>query len=124
MRKPKVLRPLSIVGSVILVVVVWNLGKSVYSIYKIGSQVDTLEKEVESLRSEKERVLAEKLYKESLDYVEKEARDKLNLRKSEDVIVSIDNSNQDATSQQTISDTPSLTSPSIQWLTLFLRGLK
>lgn len=92
--------------------------------YQIRSEVSYLEDQVETLRLEKERVLAEKAYRESLDYVETEARNKLNLRKPEDTVISIDNNDLGTPDDTSIDNAALAVSVSSQWLGLLLRGLK
>lgn len=124
MNRYKRQKPIYLVGFVILAIVLWNLGRSLYGMYQIRSEVSYLEDQVETLRLEKERVLAEKAYRESLDYVETEARNKLNLRKPEDTVISIDNNDLGTPDDTSIDNAALAVSVSSQWLGLLLRGLK
>ncbi len=104
----------------ISVTILVSLVKTIYKTFQSGKRLNILGVEVESLEKEKkslEKVLAER---KDLEFVEKEARDKLNLVKPGETLVVIPEDQQPAISNQQSAETElgKLSNPQ-QWWYLF-----
>ena len=89
------------IAIVIVVVVVLNVANSLIQSFQISRNLTRVEDEIVALQEEKDRLEVEKAYKNSPEFIEQEARDKLNLVKPGDTLVDFisnsDNSNQTKT---------------------------
>lgn len=99
-----------------------SLMKTLVETYRIDRRVEVLVDEVELLAIEKDQLIDEKAYKESRFFLEKEARDKLNLVRDGDTIVVIKNDETHKTKLDAAIETD-VRSVSLQWQDLILYGL-
>ena len=75
---------------VLLVFVVFNLVKVMVQTYSASSRTNTLEGEVSGLKTQYKELEQEKAYRQTAEYVEKEARDRLQLVKQGETVVVIE----------------------------------
>ena len=108
---------LTILISVIILV---SLVKTIYKTFQSGKRLSILGVEVESLDKEKESLEKVLVERKSEDFVEKEAREKLNLVKPGETLVVIPESQQSTiSSQQSAQEELSQFSNPQQWWYLF-----
>ncbi len=72
---------------IVIVLVSINVANSLIQSFQISRNLSRVESEIRALKDEKDRLEAEKIYRNSAEFVEREARDKLNLVKPGDTLV-------------------------------------
>lgn len=75
-----------VIASVALIV---QLAHSIYDLSKRGSVVDEARARLQKVKEENSRLKAEEIYVQSPEYVERQARDKLNLARKGEVVAII-----------------------------------
>jgi len=81
-------RLLAIPALIVGLLVIFHLSRSIVGIYRSGGRAEGLRAEVAGLREEKKELEEEKAFRESLEFVEREARDKLRMvREGEHILV-------------------------------------
>lgn len=104
----------------IMVVLMFNVVRTIYATYQSSKQVEVLAGEVAALREEKQVLEDEKAYRESDYYIEQQARDALNLKKPGDVVFVVEEAEADESASE--AQTTDL-SPPEQWRDLLLGGI-
>lgn len=113
-------RAIFFITVLISVIVLISLLKTIYKTYQSGKRLSTLGVEVESLEKEKEdleKILAER---KSDEFVEKEARDKLNLVKpGETLVVPATTEDTEESAKDAEGQIAQLTNPQKWWYLFF-----
>jgi len=65
---------------------IFSVGRQVYSLFKAGGRVSSAEQKTSQLEQEKEKLEKELAARDSNEFIEKEARDKLGLAKEGETI--------------------------------------
>ena len=80
-----------IIASILLALATYNISKTTLEIYKNSSRVEDLKTESEAKMEENERLKEELAFAQTDEFVEREARNKLNLIKpGEQVLIPVD----------------------------------
>ncbi len=83
MRKKLITLVILVIGVSLIV----NLTRDILRLLKAGEQVERAQKTVEGLEKEHQELVEKKEYFESEEFIEEEARNKLNLSREEETIV-------------------------------------
>jgi len=86
----------------ILILVLIAMGREAYRFYKISQEIGNLEKRIENLKKDNEELLKIKEYFTSKEFLEDEARIKLNMTKEGESVIFI--SNLDAAEEESASE--------------------
>lgn len=114
--KRKLIYLVTILVGLILIV---NLVRTIYQTYRSGQRVATLAREVEGLRVQEDQLKEKLAYRQSEEFVEQEARDKLNLVKPGETVVVFDESEELGTKSRDLGE-GSQKSNYQEWKRLFL----
>jgi len=110
-------KSLLLISLLILVFFSFNLFKEIVNRRDLHGDIKILDDEITKLENKNQKLSFLIDYYESLEFVEKEARTKLNLRKPGEKIIIVSEDNEDVTEQTDFFDTTVLTSSDIIHLT-------
>jgi cell division protein FtsB len=80
---------------------IFSVSRQVYSLFKAGKRVSSAEQTLTQLEQEKEKLQKELAYRESNEFIEKEARDRLGLAKEGETIAILPKKLQDQSQSKT-----------------------
>ena len=80
-------KPVKILLFLLALYSIFNISRSVWRIYRRGDRLMELRREIENLKEEKKRLQEEIVYRQSPEFIEKEARDRLNMVKEGERVV-------------------------------------
>jgi len=83
MRKPLVKLAIVVIGIGLII----SLSRNIYRLFKAGDQVKLAQEKLEKLEKEHQELLGKKEYYESEEFIEQEARNRLNLGKPGETVV-------------------------------------
>ncbi len=78
---------------IILVLVIVALGREGYRYFKVGEEINNLEQDIEDLKENNKELIENREYFQSQEFLEDEARKKLNMVKEGETVVMITNAN-------------------------------
>lgn len=104
----------------ILLAAIFSLLKTLHKTYLAGQRIKTSEQEVQILLEREKELKKELIQKDSLEFVERQARDKLALVKPGETIVVVGQTpSQNTTENQTSSSLANLPNPKKWWVLFF-----
>lgn len=105
---------------IILVVAIVFITRSILTTGQKAGRLSGVEKEVQTLEEEKKRLESEKDYRSSTEYVESEARNKLQMAKDSEHVVVLPQNNEQNNKQTGLSQTNQEASNFKKWLNYWL----
>lgn len=96
----------------VLILVLIAMGREAYRFYKISQEITGLEKRIEDLKKDNEELLKIKEYFTSKEFLEDEARTKLNMTKEGESVIFI--SNPDVAEEESVSEKQNIKVPNFK----------
>ena len=96
-----------------------NLSRDILRLLKAADQVKLAEQKVEELKTEKEKLVKKKEYYQSAEFIEEEARNRLNMARPGETIVVLPANIEELASRRQRSQTPDLPNWEKWWRLFF-----